>query len=287
MSTPNAFYGREQEIAWLREHFDAIATRGVDGQFPGPRMAVVLAETGLGKSRLVQELYLRLTNDERWDPPACNYWPDAFRSVHDQVHVNPDMHGHVPAGPPRFMWLGVRWQPTDIRNTSSRSVLPNLRCEIGVHTATIERHRGVLASAMRRAEQTLRNDAIGEMVEQVADNLLPFGGLLTKLAGGIKRFACEQRNASESHSDMAQDQAKDIIEDLLDCFAALLEGRHAVPAVLWLDDAQWIDPQTGEFLGQLWSRARLRHWPLLIVSTHWEREWREISQRKSPTWPPT
>ena len=50
------FWGRSEELAWLRGQFEACATRDSDGSFPGPRMALVVAESGLEKSWLVQEL---------------------------------------------------------------------------------------------------------------------------------------------------------------------------------------------------------------------------------------
>jgi predicted ATPase len=73
----DGFYGRKRESAWLRGQFDAVAAKDADGRFTGPRMAFVIAESGIGKSRLVQELYLGLTSDPAWDPPEVDYWPDA------------------------------------------------------------------------------------------------------------------------------------------------------------------------------------------------------------------
>ena len=58
-----------------------------------------------------------------------------------------------------------------------------------------------------------------------------------------------------------------------------MRGDEPVPTVLWLDDAQWIDEATVAFLRELLSKAkpgeRRRGWPLLVVATHWEREWNE------------
>lgn len=71
------FYGRDKEIALLRAEFDACAARAEGGAFVGPRMAFIIAESGIGKSRLVQELYLQLATDPRLDPPEADYWPDA------------------------------------------------------------------------------------------------------------------------------------------------------------------------------------------------------------------
>jgi hypothetical protein len=150
----STFYGRAAELAWLRRQFDLVAARGEDGLCSGPRMAVVVAETGYGKSRLVQELYLQLTSDPLWDPAESDYWPDAFRGAGSQLRVNPDMAGHAPKGPPRFMWLGVRWQPPDDRNSDLRPVLPDLKSELSIHLRIVERHREVwerLLEAQRKA----------------------------------------------------------------------------------------------------------------------------------------
>jgi len=276
MAQTPTFFGREQELAWLRSQFDAATSRDGDGKFAGPRLAVILAETGLGKSRLVQELYLRLARDERWDPPEANYWPDAYGDVGAQLRVNPDMHGHQPGGPPRYMWLGVRWQPTDRRNVDSRSALPDLRSEIGVHMSIIDRHRDLMSTALRRAAQAAKKQGVGEFVGQVADAMLPFGGLALKLVSGAKQAIADRISESRSYDRVAEERNTDISEDLLECFEALLQGRHAVPAVLWLDDAQWIDAQAQQFVQRLWAQAQRRRWPLLIVATHWEREWREL-----------
>jgi len=89
------FVGRQEELAWLRSQFDACATRGTDGQYGGPRMAFVIAESGVGKSRLVQELYLQLTSNPQWDPPEFDYWPDSFSNSGGRSRARPDMTGHT------------------------------------------------------------------------------------------------------------------------------------------------------------------------------------------------
>jgi hypothetical protein len=50
-------------------------------------MAFVVAESGIGKSRLVQALYQQLTIDSAWDPPEVNYWPDTFNDQGVQLRV--------------------------------------------------------------------------------------------------------------------------------------------------------------------------------------------------------
>jgi hypothetical protein len=52
-------------------------------------------------------------------------------------------------------------------------------------------------------------------------------------------------------------------------------GSGAMPVVLVLDDAQWIDPRSLDVVERLFLEAVEEGWPLMIVATHWEREWHE------------
>jgi len=151
------FHGREREFAWLRGMFDAVAAKGEDGKYTGPRMAVIYAESGIGKSRLIQELYIRLTNDPQWDPPGVDYWPEAFGDGGVNLRAVPDMKGHVPKGPPRFAWLGARWQsPKDRNAPTRRSVLPEVRSSVVVHAEILQSHRSAWADAAAAERKGLR-----------------------------------------------------------------------------------------------------------------------------------
>lgn len=275
------FRGRESESAWLLEHFLVCATPDPDGSFPGPRMAVVIGESGLGKSRLVQELYGRLTSDPGWDPPEVDYWPDAFQASGEELRVVPDMTGHRPKGPPRFAWLGARWRDPRERNHQSRhSILPELRTSLMVHAEIHRDHQSVWADAAATAADAARTHGLGELTGQVVDYALqgiPFGGLLFKLGSSALGFARERIAGPSSVEEETRKERATDASEVLDCFRLLLAARSAVPVVLWLDDAQWIDDDTLGFLRQLWAEAQRRHWPLFVVITHWEREWRELA----------
>jgi len=65
-----AFYGREAELQRLRTAFERTAA---DRQ---PQVLAVVGETGVGKTRLVQELYRQLSRPDAWDP--AQYWPEDF-----------------------------------------------------------------------------------------------------------------------------------------------------------------------------------------------------------------
>jgi len=113
------FFGRESELSWLRGLWDGCTARDAQtGRFAGgPRMGVILAESGIGKSRLVQALYQQLTRDPVWDPPEVDYWPDAFNDQGMQLRVVPDMRGHVSNG---TIGMGEDWCD------DQRSVMPVL-----------------------------------------------------------------------------------------------------------------------------------------------------------------
>ncbi|MDB4736561.1 AAA family ATPase, partial [Planctomycetota bacterium] len=271
MSRP--FFGRENELQQLRVAFEAAAGRQENNQ-AGPQMVAILAESGHGKSRLVQQLYLQLTTDPHWDPDEWNYWPDAFGDVGSQLNVNPSFEGHTPQGPPKFLWLGVRWQPTDQRNLDARSALPDLRSQVGVHLDLLERHQPLFQQALNRATTTLRKESLGEAAEAAFDAVLeelPLGGYLLRSARAVSNLATR---SSAAH-DVREEHSNSLSEELMDCFRSVLSGRGSTPLVLWLDDAQWADQETRDWLGVLWTQAQRQGWPLLVILTHWEREWME------------
>jgi tetratricopeptide (TPR) repeat protein len=272
------FVGRQEELAWLRSQFDACATQGPDGNYGGPRMAFVIAESGIGKSRLVQELYVQLTGDPQWDPPEVDYWPDAFKASGQELHVVPDMKGHEAKGPPRFAWLGGRWHPTNERNVRARkSILPELRSSLTVHAEILRAHQSLWQDAAGRLAGAVRQEGTGEVISQLADSAFPFGGLLLKLASGIKEITIDRHAGPKDYDELAKRNMLSDVDEVLDSFRLLLNAKSAVPAVLWLDDAQWIDSDTLVFIERLWSEAMRRQWPLLVIVTHWEREWREMA----------
>jgi tetratricopeptide (TPR) repeat protein len=113
---------------------------------------------------------------------------------------------------------------------------------------------------------------------QLADAAVPFGGLLMKLFKGAADFAKDRKDGARN-VEQAEDAAnKTLVDEVCECMHALVHGAGGLPAVLWLDDAQWIDEETQEFVRRIWATAQRHRWPLLLVVTHWEREWRELGK---------
>ena len=278
--TQDNFFGREKELATLRQLWDQATTKDANS---GPRMAMILAETGYGKTRLIQALYQQLTNDPLWDPAEVNYWPDAFQEVSNQLRVNPDMTKHSPKGPPRFLWAGMRWSPPEERNLEERTCsLPEIRDVLRIHVEISRQHLDAWTKLKAKAGKAIKTDGISEATGQIVDFLgIPFGGLLLKGAKAIGNLATAK--SSHSFNEESEKKATDITEELLgdfrEIFGAIGSGGVVLPTILFLDDAQWIDPITFKFIGQLWREAESNKWPLFVVITHWERNWRELLRK--------
>lgn len=280
MST-RGFYGREGEVECIRRAWNECAAAATkESPASGPRMVLVIGETGLGKSRLIQALYEQLTTDPIWDP--TEYWPDAMQALSGQLRVNPDLSGHVPGGPPRFLWLGMRWQPPAARNVDERSCqLPEARDALRAHVTIAQRNASVWIEAASKLKRAIAAQGAEEVASQVADAVLPFGGLLVKLAKSTLELARERSEGPRRVDAERARQVCDASDELQEELREVLGGtgrRRPLPTVLWLDDAQWADEMSLRCLHEVWGEARAKKWPLLVLVTHWEREWRELEQ---------
>ncbi len=273
------FQGRDAELTWLRALWNGATTRDSAGRYVGgPRMAIVLAETGLGKTRLVQELYRTLSTGETWNAPAP-YWPLDLHTTDGRLLVNPDFDTWTPDGAPQFLWLGARWQPPAERNVEERTcVLPALHATLQAHVRVVQTHAPAWRRVRRAAERLARQEGVDGFVENAADVSIPFGGLLVKVArAGASLF--DARTSAAAETRRMHDSAADaLLADLREVFGGFGSGGLALPTVLWLDDAHWIDRTTLDFVHRLWREAVEQSWPLLVVVTHWEREWNEIQR---------
>jgi tetratricopeptide (TPR) repeat protein len=281
------FFGRKQELAWLRGLWNDCTARDKAGVFSnGPRMAFIIAETGIGKSRLVQALYQQLTTDEHWDPEHIDYWPDAFQLAGEQIRVNPDHKDHIPKGPPRFLWLGMRWHSSETRNVEERTcAIPSARDSLRAHVTIADRHRSAWEQLRSQTARAAKRDGVSETLSQAVDAVIPFGGLALKLLKGGADFVRDRtsgdRSLSREQEKQINDAAEEFVSELREVFGGVGSAGCVLPTVLWLDDAQWIDPLTLKFLNMVWAEATRHKWPLLVVVTHWEREWRELQAEQT------
>lgn len=292
------FIGREDELLQLRKAFELASGRRLEDppdreleteRFSShtPQLVALVGESGRGKSRLVQELYQVIANDEASNPPGKEYWPTGLTNAHNELNVNPSFDSFKQAGPPQFIWIGARCPP-QARNGSDDAALLTIREQIDSHVEVFRRNghwfkRSIDAAVDGNAKDFLKEKVVGGTFSRI-----PGGGTAKALIALLK--AAERVNKELGQSAdrqlVVREQARSRSDQLLSLFQSVQSVRkpvQSVPMVLWIDDAHGAAVETYEFIQRLWERAREGNWKLLILITHWEREW-YAPENSAPRW---
>ena len=262
---PDKFIGRGQELEKLRLAW----SRAREGK---PQVCVLRGESGFGKTRIVQAFYSWLSSDPAQDPNG--YWPDVLLKEGKNLRLNPppECFGIGKALP--WLWWGVRWDDPDIHNKGELS-----SCAIidGLHH--LEVHRQALSS---RTEYVKRMGKAGLEAGAALANLASLGivGTLKDL-GGLAQLWREERGEKArdelsvaARQEMAlQEQADTLFAFLRTLMQRSALNQNSLPVILVLDDAQWIDARSLALVSRLLAGATEKQWPLMLILTHWERDW--------------
>ena len=270
-----AFSGREEELGRLLSHWERVKA----GE--GPRVVVLLAEPGLGKTRLAQELYARLVAAEQGGP---GYWPTTLGVEGDNLKVNPRVEECDPGADAPFLWWGVRLTDPDGHNQAASGALPaHVDQSLVPHLEPFHREQ-------RRRQRLVKAAKLGgQVAADVVGDLVPFLGLLKKVGEiGLEvkglhdewRRDAGQVDVAAVASGRRASLARQVVGDLGTLFGA----SASVPAVVLLDDLQfsYADPGVTAFVEELVGAMRTQPWPLLLLVTHWEREWRVAGGEADP-----
>lgn len=123
-----------------------------------------------------------------------------------------------------------------------------------------------------------------DLAVEVAGNLMSFGLLgagKTLLESGKTLYDLDREQRRIERLDVspgaADRRANDELTQTILADLARLTKPPPIPLVIVLDDAQWLshDEGTTAFAEALVRRARLENWPVLVILTSWEREWRD------------
>lgn len=106
----SCFYGREIEINLIINKWEK-ARNGI------PQIVNIIADTGVGKTRIVHEFYEWLLNDyEKTNGNAKKYWPDSLGSTRQRT-VNPSFNsfGQIEIENYKIPWIwwGMYWAEED------------------------------------------------------------------------------------------------------------------------------------------------------------------------------
>jgi len=266
----SVFCGRDEELSRLRREWAAAVEHDL------PQVVVLLADNGLGKTRLVQEFYGWLsTHVDR--PGSAGYWPDELERQGDNLEVNPPLDDCQPANDAPFLWWGLRFQDLEQRNTAVAGMDAGLR--------DLSEHLAVLMAGVRNKDR--RRRALEAMGDAGADFALEFiqtvthaglvkttASLLIKSWGIGREYFADHPPATLT--DLRQREQASKAERIVKSLSDVLAAREShLPMCILVDDAHFSDndPDTTDLLRRLLEAARRDRWPLLLLVTHWQDCW--------------
>jgi hypothetical protein len=264
------FVGREHELTALRSAWEGVAA----GR--GPCTVVVLAESGLGKTRLAQALYESIAANGLTTPEGeRGYWPTVLGRDGNNLRVNPPLEDCAPEAPLPFLWWGIRLVDPLAANHLAGGVLPSsVERDLLPHLEPVHRE------ARRRDRRVRAAKASAGLVADVVVEGLPFASLLKSLVSTgleLKGIHDEGRSDGGGRDLVAAAEARSLtfLDRVVGDLRSLLRPG-GVPAVVLVDDGQFSahDPAVVALVERLHRSAAEEAWPLLLLITHWEQEWR-------------
>ncbi|WP_028775506.1 AAA family ATPase [Shimazuella kribbensis] len=273
----NDFIGRDKELAQLLDIYE-------DTKAGNTNVVVIEADTGIGKTRLIQELYHYLTIYD--DDP--NYWPDNLEDTKHTMTIVPEfdvLENNKELQMP-WLWVAMRCPNTDERNSHFHTTALNqIRKQIKLHLGGLierKRHSADNRKAMRNGVSLFINYAFpgsGMALELIA-------GILSGIDNGLNTYESLKnlvKNKKENqHRDrnaiLAQQEYTSFIDQTMDIFSTILstnQKESRLPLILVVDDAQWADPLTLAFTKKLVETGVEKKWPILILCTCWESSLKE------------
>ncbi len=268
--------GRERELARLEELW--LKARAGEPQF-----AVILAESGLGKTRLVQAFYELLAT--KYDPSKGDghgYWPDLFGG---DTPISPEINPVMPAGAHAvdmkipWLWWGLRARCTDPDVT--RRGHAGTACALTDAMYLLAAHKAAIGAT--QAERQARLDDVARQVAKAGVKALGNAagvGLFVELYEAFVAIRAAARpddtpgmRFDEAVNDYRESVADEAARLLCSAMGRAADGGADIPVVVVLDDAQWADAESVRFLDIVMSAAVRERLPLMVIATHWEREW--------------
>lgn len=266
------FCGREDQLATLLARWQEVK----EGQ--GSRVVVLLAESGLGKTRLAQEFYARVVEAEQG---AGGYWPPELGTDGNNLLVNPPPASWNAAADVPFLWWGLRLSDQVGRNQVATGALAaHVDSYLVPHLEPFHREQ-------RRRQRLGQLAKVGGAVavDAVLD-LVPFLSLIKKAGEvGLELKSIhdswrEDRQSLDAAALLGQ-RRDSLVDQLIDDLGKLFGGPsgRSVPTVILIDDAQFSgsDPGVTAFVKALSRAMAAEDWPLLLLVTHWEREFAEAA----------
>jgi len=260
----SVFCGRRDELTRLSRVFKLASEP--DGE---PQVVVILAESGFGKTRLVQEFFGEISKSR----DAGGYWPKELRTHGDNLDVNPDAVDCNPEATPGFLWWGMRFADARGRNNVSAAMDSEL--------VSLTTHLEVLTRSARDKDKLAQSlKAIGDagldvILDMTGGGLLKTGATFLQHMWGIGREFVADRGPPSLEVHRQREQSSKAEKIVASLRAVLAAREDRLPICIFVDDAHFADsdPESVDLLKKLLGAARADRWPLLLLVTHWQKEW--------------
>ena len=211
-----------------------------------PRMVNLMSETGVGKTRIVQELYRHVVAD---DP----YWPRELTAANQRKAVVPQQDAWP--GRPKVLWIGLScWQGSD--GSPGRALDAALRRQLRAHARALivrERRTKAVRKAFAKAVLAITPLLGVSLVSDIAEAL--------DTADDTREIAASIQSAAATGDDSNSD--RQLVEAAIGL--ANLVNADGMSMVVVLDDAHDADATTLAAVERLLESAR----GVLVVATSW------------------
>ena len=272
---PARFCGRSEDLAHLQALWQEVATGS------GPQVVVLLGDSQVGKTRLVQEFYGWLAREHRSDD-AQGYWPLSLTEAERNLLINPPLEDVDETQNPPFMWWGVRVSDPGNRNSAGTGAIWRALSYLDAHLAPLQRaqrHKRYWLDQMRSAAPTLIKH-----IPIVGPGFELAGPVIEFIRRDIERQRHEVARALDDEERALRVELNERIVNKLGLLMRPREDAAPIPLVWVLDDAHFSpgDPGVTELLERMLREADVVGWPLLTVVTHWAQPWHEELEGDGP-----
>lgn len=277
----SVFCGREKELEILKTAWERVSSEN-----PSPQFVVFVADSGLGKTRIVQEFYNWLSTAV--DGAEGNgYWPDKLVESGNNLVLNPEPAECIGANSLHYLWWALRMADPQGRNPTRGGITAS----IDILKAHLQPF--ALASFRNERIEKLKNEAAKDIAVEAANAITfnLFGLAKVAVEHGSELADLLQQDAHKNFDPEAA--GRQIRESLVDLtiadFGKVLDydakRPSRPPAIIILDDAHWtrFDQTTLNFVDRLIRTSISRNWPLLFIATHWEEDWHANSEKDALT----
>lgn len=266
------FIQRSLELNALQQYWDDIRSVGFQS-------VVILAEPGLGKTRLVQEFYKTIQRQQ--NEPA--FWPTWSSSNDSACTLDPGLQSYdvkslrtlkLP-----WLWWAVNGSLPD-RNKKSAE-------RFAAYVALTQFSPLLQCIQKSNSAKRVLGKLIVNLTIKVGANVLGVG-LIQQVAEEIGNFKdlaqdfMEGAGALERKVEMpAAAQEAKVVEAIAQLVRALCGGGSKIPLIIAVDDAHCLDENSIWMIEKFLLECLRNELPVFVLATHWRSKWNESDRSLS------